>query len=51
MKILWDYISPKGDHYLEWQTPNGRTHMKIVSDEQYEALTAKPEADLDDFLN
>ena len=58
IQIMWDYISPKGDHWCEWQK-DGRTRMKRVTQEEYDALTANnqggnavQQSDEDlDFLN
>jgi hypothetical protein len=48
-KITWDFVSPRGEHWLEW-SKDGVRHLKIVTEEEYNALTANNENDLD-FLN
>ena len=53
--ITWDFISPRGQHWLEW-VENGRRKLKIVTDEFYATIKEKatraiePQTE-DDFLN
>ena len=57
VRIAWDYVSPKGEHWLEWYE-SGKRHLKRVSEELYLSILArctvntvkKVEDDLD-FLN
>ena len=47
--ITWDYVSPRGEHWLEWFA-DGRRHLQRVTEEMYEAIKAKFNEELD-FLN
>ena len=51
MKIIWDYTSPRNEHWLEWCDLNGQTHMKRVTEEEYAVITAKPTESELDFLS
>ena len=52
-RIIWDYVSPRNEHWLEWDDGK-QTHLKRVSQEEYKAVKGgnvqKNEENLD-FLN
>lgn len=40
--ILWDYLSPRDERWLEW-LENGKTKMKKVTDDFYQSIKARVE--------
>lgn len=47
IKIIWKFLTNDGTWYVEW-IENGKTRLKRLTQEQYDALTSVNELD---FLN
>ena len=41
VRIIWDYISPRKEHWLEWCDENGKTHLRRVTQDEYYDILEK----------
>ena len=51
IEILWDFVSSRGQHWLEWTDTSGQSRIKIVTEAEYQNILMQTEEESLDFLD